>query len=258
MVGIDFATNPRDVGIAIGVLGGDSPRIDQVVAGTTWAAIEEQVVSWITSNTLIALDAPLGWPRALGEALLDHRAGATLPSEANAMFRRSTDDVVAEQVGKRSLDVGADRIARTAHAALSLLGRLRARTELEIPMAWTPGTIEGVAAIEVYPAGTLAGRGLPHTGYKGTKDEAVTARRRLLEAMGSEVALRTGTIDAAASSDHVLDAVLCVLAGFDFARGRVIAPSDRGLAEREGWIWVRPPSRRSAPVHESSSFGPRL
>src|SRR5437016_7332440 len=41
------------------------------------------------------------------------------------MFRRVTDDVIYERLGKRPLDVGADRIARTAHAALRFLEELR-------------------------------------------------------------------------------------------------------------------------------------
>jgi hypothetical protein len=62
-------------------------------------------------------------------------------------------------------------IARTAHGALSFLARLRERVGAPIPLAWDPGSIEGLAAIEVYPAGTLAARKLPHSGYKGPTDE---------------------------------------------------------------------------------------
>ncbi|HXQ24571.1 MAG TPA: hypothetical protein VN812_23015 [Candidatus Acidoferrales bacterium] len=41
------------------------------------------------------------------------------------MFRRLTDDVVYERLGKRPLEVAADRIAWAAHAALKFFGDLR-------------------------------------------------------------------------------------------------------------------------------------
>ena len=175
----------------------------------------------------------------LGDELAAHRAGAVLQTPAYGLFRRSTDNIVAERVGKRPLDVGADRIARTAHAALRFLGRLRERTGLDIHLAWTPGRVEGVAAIETYPAGTLAGRYLPHSGYKGAHETAVVRRGRLVDAVAKEMALPAEVADAMRSVDHVLDAAVCVLAGFDFADGSVIMPSDHALAEREGWIWVK-------------------
>jgi hypothetical protein len=87
-------------------------------------------------NVLIALDAPLGWPRALGACLQSHMAGAPLDSEANALFRRATDDEIKVRLSKRPLDVGADRIARTAVAALELLGALRRETGRPVPLAW--------------------------------------------------------------------------------------------------------------------------
>ena len=155
------------------------------------------------------------------------------------MFRRLTDDVVAREVGKRSLDVGADRIARTAHAALSLLQRLRERTKQSIPLSWEPGCVEGATAIEVYPAATLAGRGLRHTGYKGAKEEAASVRRELVGQLATEVAFDGDATEAMVASDHVLDAVICGLAASDFAAGQVIRPAEHDIVRREGWIWVR-------------------
>ncbi|MFC2076713.1 DUF429 domain-containing protein [candidate division KSB1 bacterium] len=242
-IGIDCAVNPRHVGLARGVLTDGRPRIDQVATGTTWPEIDNQVGGWINERTLIALDAPLGWPAPLGEALPAHRAGDPLSAEANAMFRRLTDDTVAERVGKRPLDIGADRIARTAHSALSFLGRLRKQTNLEIPLAWNPGTVEGISAIEVYPAGTLSGRGRLHSGYKGPKEEAFSARRRLINKLAEEMSFDSEISADMVANNHQLDAVLCLLAAFDFSVGDVIRPSDLALAKREGWIWVRARSK---------------
>lgn len=71
------------------------------------------------------MDAPLGWPRPLGPALSDHRAGEPIDPPADTLFHRETDGVVHRTVGKRPMEVGADRIARTARSAVELIGELR-------------------------------------------------------------------------------------------------------------------------------------
>ena len=47
-----------------------------------------------------------------------------------------------------------------AHAALTLLGRLRRELHEAISLAWTSKTPGRCTAIEVYPAATLTARGL--------------------------------------------------------------------------------------------------
>jgi hypothetical protein len=78
---------------------------------------------------LIAIDAPLGWPAGAGEAFTAHRAGDSIPIEADALFRRETDRFVYRLLGQTPLEVGADKIARTALAALSFLGDLRTQLD---------------------------------------------------------------------------------------------------------------------------------
>jgi hypothetical protein len=70
------------------------------------------------------------------------------------MFRRMTDDEIHRRLRKRPLEVGANLIARTAHSALKLLGEIRERTGLAIPLAWAPVEALPYRAIEVYPAAT--------------------------------------------------------------------------------------------------------
>jgi len=184
IVGVDIATQPKNVGLGLGTLSGGDLRVESVTARESWDAIDAEVGAWVRSSegaVLLALDAPLGWPAALANALRGHRAGAAVQPAANAMFRRRTDDVVAAALGKRPLDVGADRIARTAHAALGFLTRIRDVHRMEVPLAWQPGKAERVGAIEVYPAGTLASRGHPSTGYKGTAGSAVEVRAAIIE-----------------------------------------------------------------------------
>ena len=238
IIGIDCATDAKNVGLALCTFTDGRPGIEEVTIGKTWSAIEEQVASWATSRTLLALDAPLGWPAPLGESLHAHRAGAGFDQSPNAMFRRSTDDAIAERLRKRPLDVGADRIARTAHAALSFLERLRKLLDAPIPLAWEPAPIEAIVAIEVYPAGTLAARDLPHSGYKGSGDPASSLRRELTRAVGEQVSLGAPAAAEMARTDHALDAVLCVCAGLDFLAGDAVPPENLRLAKREGWIWV--------------------
>jgi len=243
IIGIDCATNAKNVGLALCTFTDGRPRIEEVTIGKTWSTIEAQVASWATSRTLLALDAPLGWPAPLGESLHAHRAGAGFDQMPNAMFRRSTDDAVAQRLGKRPLDVGSDRIARTAHAALSFLERLRKLLDAPIPLAWEPAPIDALVAIEVYPAGTLAARDLPHSRYKGSGEPASSLRRELTRAVGEQVSLGAPAAGEMARTDHALDAVLCVCAGLDFLSGEAVGPKDLSLAKREGWIWVT--SRRS-------------
>jgi len=241
VIGIDCATVATKVGLALCVVHEGRPRIDQLLVGESWPAIDERLAQWTTKRTLFALDAPLGWPAPMADSLHRHRAGAALPDGTNTLFRRKTDDVVAEHLGKRPLDVGADRIARTAHTALSLLARLRETLGKPIPLAWQPGSIEGFAAIEVYPAGTLAARKLPHSGYKARTTESAELRQQLVEAVCQELSFDQDAAKLMAQSDHALDAVLCTVAGLDFLAGDVLQPDDLDLAKREGWIWV--PSR---------------
>ena len=146
------------------------------------------------------------------------------------------DRFIHAQVGKNPLDVGADRIARTAHAALTLLGELRRRLHCDIPLAWSPGQCNSISAIEVYPAATLLAHTIDARNYKKPGNRA--ERNVIVNSLRSHVDLEdTSTIRESADA---LDAVVCLLAGGDFLRGQVMPPTDYALAKKEGWIWVRP------------------
>ena len=216
-----------------------------MAVGSTPTSVLQTTAHWtaLTARTLIALDAPLGWPAGLGQSLSGHTAGAPLSLAPNQLFRRETDRVVRQLVGKQSLDVGADRIARTAHAALRFLQALRQSTGLAIPLAWEQHWGEGIQAIEVYPAGTLAACGVRAPGYKRREGDAP---RRVLLAFLEEWVVLPDDLSLMEQNHDALDAALCVLAGSDFLRGDVIGPMNRPLAEKEGWIWVRQP-HSSAP-----------
>ena len=178
---------------------------------------------------------PLGWPAVLGPALLAHTAGGRIPAEANSLFRRRTDAYIKQNLGRQSLDVGADRIARTAHSALRLLNDLADRLSTQIPLAWGP-RIDGPAAIEVYPAATLAAHGIPARAYKDADAEPV--RRAIVQRLEQLVRLRCASGILLRNAD-ALDSVVCALAGADFLRGEAQPPDDPTLAAKEGWIWSR-------------------
>ena len=54
-----------------------------------------------------------------------------------------------------------------------------------------------------------------------------------------ELDRRSPNVERCQENDHVLDAALCVVAGFDFWDGLSVGPEDFGLAQHEGWMWVR-------------------
>ena len=236
-VGIDCATDDKAVGLALGRSIPGGVQVDEVrcPGERTAVAIVTEWLRGMKGPSLIAMDAPLGWPSTMGPCLTSHRAGRLVDVPPNELFRRETDRFVYRELEKTPLDVGADRIARTAHAALRVLGSLRENLNVPIPLAWSADAMSGSAAIEVYPAATLIAHSLSCTGYKKAKD--VEARRKLVAGLRKVMTLPANLAVCDDSAD-ALDAIVCILAAADFANGRAMPPQDPQLAEREGWIWV--------------------
>lgn len=274
LIGIDCAAQTSMLGLARAEFSMGEIVVTEVHSMKYNSNIDDTVAGWIKGNeatgVLLALDSPLGWPATMGSVLSGHVAGApTQPSEAflrsdrvgnaaHLLFRRNTDRVVAQHV-KTPLDIGADKIARVAHATLCLLARLRVASGLEIPLAWSPGEVAGVQVIEVYPGATLPAherriQELMLTGYKKStetkkRESMVTKIKKVFGSGRNGLRLRfeEGTDEKAAETDHALDAVVCCLAAADFLTGEVIRPKsvrERTLAEKEGWIWVRTPKSK--------------
>ena len=257
VIGIDCAAQPKNVGIALGRRSQGATRVEMVYSGKRmgWDGLVERTAGLIekeaSSSTLLALDAPLGWPQELAETLPAHFAGKAPRPTANEMFRRRTDGVVKEKLNKQPLDVGADKIARATHAALEFLGSLREATGLAVPLAWSPGHATGVSAIEVYPAATLIAYGLlPSLSYKKSTKESKNERRKLVDGLDGIVELDKAARDEMVARHDLLDAAVCVIAGADFAEGNVVTPTSEEIdrAKREGWIWFKPLS--SGPIRQ--------
>ncbi len=242
VIGVDCATKPESIGLARAVRADTGWRLTEVVDGSRRLDPAATVVAWLedTPRALVALDAPLGWPRALGASLVDHDAGDSLRYDADELFSRDADRHVHALYGKKPLEVGAGWIARTAVAALGLLHEVRARTGHRVPLLWDPSESQAAAAIEVYPAATLRAHGVRAGGYK--KDASGPGRASVGDLLARTMVLSDG-FDATIRTDDAIDAALCVLAGIDVASGRAIAPSGEQLAaaRREGWIWVARP-----------------
>ena len=183
---------------------------------------------------LITLDAPLGWPKKFAENLLFHCAGEKITSDPNEIFRRSTDSFV-EKNYKKPLEVGANLIARTAHSALNLIGMLRAESNRPIPLAWALEAIVSTTAIEVYPAATLIAHAI-HIPRDSTKVEKLRIKSDWIRTKSN---IDEDLFSRIEISDHIVDSVICVIAGADFARGNSHPPEDIELAITEGWIWVK-------------------
>lgn len=236
VIGIDCATEDSRTGLALAEWTKERTVLQEAILCSRNQTATATVGEWLgpLDQALLAIDAPLGWPAPLGQGLTTHRAGERLSGTPNALFRRNTDQFIQKELGKTPLDVGADRIARTAHAALEFLSDLRVRAKREIPLAWT-STPSGIAAVEVYPAATLAAYRFPSKSYK--KPSQMATRLKVISSLGTLIDLGSHERLLQVSAD-VLDAVVCVLAGIDFLEGRALPPPDFDLATREGWIWA--------------------
>lgn len=240
IVGIDCAVNPAKVGLALGTYTSGRTVVDDVLLGSMAARPEDTIAHWLDRRkgaALLALDAPLGWPVPMGDRLAHHRAGERFDCAAHDLFRRTTDVFVKQRIGKQSLDVGADRIARTAWSALELLHALRVRLSAAIPLAWN-SEVEDVSAIEVYPAATLAAVGISAKQYKDKTPAGADARERVISAVAEQIGITSAIPKIDVSSDGV-DAAICVLAAHHFLTNQALLPPDDVPVQREGWIWVR-------------------
>ena len=238
IIGIDCAVEDKNIGVAVGEWSAGEVVLTALPSKEELLPVSNYVSRFIscTKRLLLAVDAPLGWPENLSISLASHKAGRPLETAADLLFRRETDRFVRKCLSKQPLDVGADRIARTAHAALNLLDKIRKLSGREIPLAWEPAFTNSVAAIEVYPAGTLVASRLPSSGYK--KREQLEVRQAILTRLRQKITFAVD-ISSAEHNHNVLDAILCVLAGCDFLSGKAYPPEDASTAMKEGWIWIR-------------------
>lgn len=239
IIGIDCAAQPMKMGLAIGLLKNATVTVESVQYGLSDPPKFVADAMQTSMPVLLALDAPLGWPAPMGAALAMHNAAEQVSISPNALFRRDTDRFVKKSIGKQPLDVGADRIARTAWSAVNLLAEIRQLTGEGIPLAWNNDRISDWFCIEVYPAATLEAYGLSSRGYKGKKTEHQAAREKLIFNLGVSLTMSDDVKSKMVSNDDAFDSVICLLAAADFLRGNSMQPENMDTARKEGWIWVR-------------------
>ncbi len=180
------------------------------------AWVVERLLPWLATGEpmLVAVDAPLGWPRGL-QALASQPAGSgrAAGQVSEDPFTRHTDRVVRAVTGKVPLAVGADRIARTAAASLELLHALR----VETLGALVAGGVAAFAAVDA-----------------AATEEALSLLVHDFDSAPSAVAVLRG-------SEHACDAGLAALARLDFLRGDARSPraGEPALAVEEVWIRFR-------------------
>jgi hypothetical protein len=250
LIGLDAASQRTQFGYAVGYLEGTRVELEEagiLDGGNDRSDPLGRVLAprlAAADRALVAIDAPLGWPQALAASLAGHRAGERVVVAKDELFRRRTDRVVAKMTGKRPLEVAADRIARAAHEALSVLAELAERSGRALPLVWAPD-FAGCGVIEVYPAATLRAHDLPCTKYKAVEDLAT--RRAIAQRLKVRVRGIGRCVNAAPDA---FDACLCLLCALDFVENRCLFPpkDDQSRAEAEGWIWVRAGERAPAVV----------
>ncbi|MCP1674037.1 hypothetical protein J2T57_001136 [Natronocella acetinitrilica] len=238
ILGLDLAVAPENSGVALAQRDGDDEwRLQRLFRGSREPLLGQILAILDDPRPLICIDSPLGWPAALADGLRDHRAGEPLPGEPQTLFNRYTDVEIRQRLRKKPLEVGADRIARTAVAALTLLEALRQALGQPLPLLLGLDEPAVGKVIETYPAGTLRAHQVESRGYK--RPDGETVRGRLASWLAEGIAMDEAQQAKCVASDHVLDAVLCVRAGLDVLAGEAVAPEDLALARREGWIWCR-------------------
>lgn len=241
IVGIDAAVAPERTGVAVGHrLHQGGWQLTAFPPTKNPDTLRSRVASAVVDADgppLLAIDSPLGWPRLLGAELSAHRAGRPLSHPANELFRRETDRRVRDLLGKQPLDVGADRIARTAVAVLALVDDVSRATGINFDLAWDP-SVDAPSMIEVYPASWLIVRACSSPGYKRPKGGA--ARARIMTVL-EESGMSFVNPEVPAASADVLDASITVQLGIEFLSGWCIGPDDQHVAETEGWIWIPTP-----------------
>jgi hypothetical protein len=63
LIGIDCAVQPRNIGLALGRLIGNSVSIDKLVVGNGDPAQYISNIIADSNSVLLAFDSPLGWPK---------------------------------------------------------------------------------------------------------------------------------------------------------------------------------------------------
>lgn len=277
IIGIDCAADPKNIAVASAVQVGTRLTVDDLFFGKgkrndrnrterlDRLAINIAEKTSSEAPTLLAFDAPLGWPVVMRQALAEGFAGsaADIPDDAGEMFRRRTDRFVTCKTGKTPQSVGASWVASLTHTALRLIrmieekceNRKRKVTMESKPLERCDAFRKDVHLIEVYPAlaGPLFLRGPScFESWTAVGDELKAFRKERWDTIAERLRGRLQTDCASLPAgvmddterlhDHGLDAILCAWTAWRFLQGECVSPptKETDITEhlaREGWIW---------------------
>lgn len=208
---------------------------------------DKQLLALGEQRQKVAIDAPLGWPRAFVDALNAHRRFDAWPAPDDgpaetfraALSFRATDRVVMHT--RRPLSVSTDKLGVTAMRCAHMLHQWSAA-------GWSVDRAGGGRVVEVYPAGALVRWGLAGSPYKGS-DKAPLQRlvAAILDALPA-LELSVADRQLCAKVDDAFDALVAALVARAALLGLTDAPPRalREQAAEEGWIHL--PLRASLPL----------
>lgn len=237
IIGLDAAVQDKDIGCVRGEYNHGSFTVTD-----RWDRKEplvDTIAGWIknSSQSILAIDAPLGWPVSFRKILNTHCAGRPLDIDPELFFKRQTDLDIRNRFRKTTLEITADRIARTAFFTLERMDKIEKQLEAEFQLLWSIQELNNYGIVEVYPAATLLANELPIKGYK--KDN-FNVRKKLFEQLKINYHFTNPKELDLTSIEHDFDAFICCLAGIDFIEGKSMPPNDLDQEiKEEGWIWVK-------------------
>jgi Protein of unknown function (DUF429) len=104
LIGVDWSTEESNRGVAVvDYAQGATSLIDLSPCTSRQTALRliADAMSTTSGSSVVAIDAPLGWPAGLAAALANHSAGEGLELGADEMFSRETDRFVQRTLNKR-------------------------------------------------------------------------------------------------------------------------------------------------------------
>ena len=251
-VGVDLATEARRTGVALLKVLPTWARATLAPEG--FVADDVGLVSIVDADTVVGLDAPLGWPDDFVTAVNAHHHGETWPAPAVSTDKvrerlrcRETDLFVRDlKLGVTPLSVSSDRIGVVAMRAAALQSAWAERWGGREPLDGTGRLVETYPAAALRAWDLLARRGERYKVDAGgpERDAQRNVRERIVRELERASApwleVDATLRDAAQDSDHVLDALVCALVALAAHAGVThLVPRDKvDAARREGWIHV--------------------
>ncbi|MEV4802409.1 DUF429 domain-containing protein [Nonomuraea sp. NPDC049421] len=233
-VGVDLAAEPPRTALARLDWSPGRAHLTRLDLGADDATCLEAMITADKTG----IDCPLGWPAPFIDFITAHREGnVTVPPGVpgltwrRALTHRLTDHVVQTRTGLRPLSPSADRIGHTTMRCAALLAGLASYGH--------PVDRRGTGAVaEVYPAASLKLWGLPHQGYKRSRN--LSSLNTLVDRLKSSAPwLDLASFEPLCrKSDDALDAVICALTARAAALGKTTTPGpeESATAATEGWI----------------------